>query len=795
MKYYLPININGRRIHILHLQEAYENSQPEPVFGFIIKDYDSPRIMSIDGEEVYLLSSNGSKNNVNLRNYHLVVEDDNSTEVPVYTIKIQSAFSDQHPDCPMKSKGSIGSSDPNKRVHVDLDSTKNNSKKLIIKVVFTDKDGRIYSDAFNIFLYKDEKNAIKDKNIITAALDFGSEASQIRTSGSAANMPIIDFLEKINGHTGSPLDEYWQGKRNDTLFKSVFFVNTQPKNAVHYAEKPLVYNLDQMILPLLKTTEKHSVYNNLHLLPNLKLVEISRQQIEWGGTSVNLPSDSEIEYGAFPTLADHEMRNSILRIILSNFLYSILFSTCARQTDKYLRLMLLVPNVYYQSKIYTIVRDLYKDFDTICDANDNINCKGIEIQVVSESDAAFFGAKQTIAHTFINSSNGHFLIIDAGKGTTDFSILQQEDIHTKFKSLYRDGIPASGNVLTYAFYEALSAHMNAKGFPLNELLKDAEPAQTLRFIDIMEQFKFAYDESVKDNDQFKEFTPNSIRGMTDLCTYLNEELKNKHPIPGCTQYLKAKINVLVKELEKSMHIYMDSKNIKFVQVLLTGRAFQLQLFKDAVKRMLSENNWIKDTDVIALNGENLKTICLDGALLVEKECSVNSNSGLIGNPKVISSSSKNFDILSIINKHLPSFLRQNKDENVFFYEGFGSVTDTNVEIQIGSRIYEVATDQSEEKKVYFVGDGFICISENSTEEIEEKNFQNIDQTIMNLVVQSLFPYHSNAFLKDSEEAIANYKPSSIEEAPAVVETTGSRTQNTSTQVNNNTSTGIIDIDD
>lgn len=736
--YYLPININGRRLHFLKLKEGAVN----PVFSFIVKDNDSPTLLSVDVENPQLISTNGSQDNKSLSRFQFVVEPmaNKIDNLATYEIKIieqgNGPKSVDGQDLFIKTSGYLGADDPARYASVKVDSTLNRTTTDEIKesefvlVVSYEEDNRVYRDALKICLYTE------DSQMASAALDFGSEASQIRIDGVNTNCRIIEHLLKF-GRYDAP--EFWQGKSTDQLYKSIFFINTQP-DTTSYAERPRVGEDGAFVRPLMAVNARN--YDNLELLPNLKLVEIGKNAIRWTGCSIDFNNNSNIDYGNVSTLASEELRNSILRLILSNFLHCILSQTCSDR-DKFVRIVLLVPNVYYQSKIYRLMDNLYRDFKTIQNSDRPYShCKGIEVQVVSESDASFLGVKSNRSDLDYRE-NGHYLIIDAGKGTTDFSILQTATTRNQFNSLYRDGIPASGNVITYAFYEALRDYMFGCGVPIEEYIRSAQSSELLQFSNLMDQLKKDYSSTGASAGVFSRPNRNDIKDMAALLQYLKEGIKDGKKIPGCDDYVNRKIAELVVSLEESLNNFMKQNKIKFIHVLLSGRGFLFNPFKQAIIEMLKKNQWIAESNnpVVRIEGDLAKTLCLYGALAIEKECSVNCNSGLIGSPIINTEGNVLSRLLKSLNNKLNLVSNFKSLDMNFFYEGSDSASSKQLDVIIGGRKYMLGLADRQTQSIFFVGEGFLYQTETHSELILEKNFDFASALTKRLVDEALFPYN------------------------------------------------------
>lgn len=766
MIYYIPIKIDGRRLHYFKLENA-SIKQPSPLFSFLVNINGNSPLLSIDADEPQMITSEGNiDSNISLDEHRFRVEKSTTGSLeglPAYRIKIESGRTLPDVDNKefLKSYGYTGADVDHKAV-VKVDPTqayKNNFREFALILSYTNEKDEVYEDAVKICLYSEEEE------VISAALDFGSEASQIRYDRSDSNANVIDTMLSFGNNPNSDV-EYWQGKRGDNLYKSVFFINMNPDETL-YAEKPKVDDKKAFVQPLLSSSTQRQDYQSLELLPNLKLVEIGKNFMELSSRRIQFPGKPKIAVGTPPSLSSSESRESILRIILSNFLHCMLKDI--EDGDKYLRMVLMVPNVYYQSKIYKLVHDLYEDFATIQKSGDYPRCKGIEVQVVSESDAAFLGVRH-VRKDLKNASNGYFLIVDAGKGTTDYSILQQHVKFTEFSSLYRDGIPASGNVLTYAFHEAFCAFMEKHNIDLSKLMTttNVQNSELLKYMWYLEQFKINYGST-----QGECLAPKSaeIKDMTGVLLYMMRQVEQRHVIPGCRYYVDRKVDTLCQCLEKSLKNYIGRKKTKFIQVLLTGRGFLFSPFKNAVVEMLIKNEWIEDdSSVLHVVGNEAKTICLVGALAIEKECSVNHNSGLIGSP-LIRRTVEDGPFRSFWG-NLFNAKRIREVDIDFFYHGSSRIYAQNVDIVIGGRKYSKSANEKQKQALFYTGEGFLLKNEeNESKKLIEHSFSFSDGNIGNLVMESLFPFYRGSmgtYITRQEQSHTNNSESPQDESTILI---------------------------
>lgn len=595
-----------------------------------------------------------------------------------------------------------------------------------------ESQGVVYEDSFVCYF---SRNDIE----VSAALDFGSEASQLRFAGVDCNNNLVGTFESMLGlSTSESSREYWQGEPSDELFKSVFWIRRNPTKTC-YGDAPKKIDDKPFVTPLISVKENPSVYEEMELLPNLKLVELSQgaDAISFGHELFSFPQGSDIRF-AYPTLADQQMRSSVLRVILNNFLHAILANVNRAQIDKYVRLVVMAPNVYYQTKVFEMMKGLYLDFDAIRRNGDYPYCKGFEVQVVSESDAAFIGARVSMKNA-VNIPNGYFLNIDSGKGTTDFSIVQQQPSLGKFNSLYRDGIPAAGNVITYAYYEALYDFMKVYGMDIQPWIAGAPKAALISFMSYLEEFKKRPVTST--SLYFEKPLVGNIESLQDLNRYLSRNLGRV--IPGADKYVAKKVNILIDSLVQSIEYYMEVNRCTFSQVILSGRALLCQAYKDKLIETLIAKGWIKsDKDVIWVTGNRAKTCCLAGALAIEGHCSVNYNSGLIGSPLLYRTEDNSDNFIARMQRRFFSQKRYTQIDMPFFYEGSGSICARNVTLRLGGRFHSINSNEKEDKKVYFLGEAFASqTGEGKLQLIESNNLTFEDDNFDTLVNQSLFPYY------------------------------------------------------
>lgn len=693
MKYYFPIKINSRRAHVCELRC---DDDQKCVFEFLI-DSESKNLLEIKSTDQLFFSSEGSdwnckysqlKYEVSKRTDDTGFDDDGGFDIYFYKDdpkKQKDAprrTGNEKKSCFVVSKGD----DESICFNIDRDQLgKNKTYTICIHLTNEEKD---YRYKFKIH-YCESKKQIK-----TAALDFGSEATQVRMSGDCY-LPILDKMKGFYGITDSST-KFWQEDENRNLYKSIFFLNTN-NCVLANGQKPHEYGDDEFVQALVQRVQN----DKLKIIPNLKLADM----IDGGWANDIRISSKEnhvcgyaIQNNGSPN--DESYRKLILRNVLNYFMHCILkgfdFAGCriddcsvkrnCQDTSKctqpiYLKLIILMPNVYSQEKVYDIISGLYEDFNTMKASYSAFN--GIEVVCISESDAAFLGVANDSKwiEKFKKEKDSYSLIIDAGKGTTDFSILQQQKDGTKYKSLYKNGLPISGNYLTYAFYEAALEYFKSAKKNLSQILQDAcknNPSDVIEFMNILERFKKNYKQ-----EGLREVQP-LVLGETDLVETLddcNNQLKKinseEEMLPGLKDFINKRMDVIVKRTIENIKKVMPDKK-QFSNVIFTGRGFLFKPFAQMMKdELVKEKLMPHNQEILQYLDAKSKHICVMGSFNLAMTASINGNSELICIPVM----PKRKRFLSRITNFLA-------DETEFIFEGM-EVSSNADRVGIGNTDYRI----------------------------------------------------------------------------------------------------------
>lgn len=325
----------------------------------------------------------------------------------------------------------------------------------------------------------------------------------------------------------------------------------------------------------------------------------------------------------------------------------------------YLHFVMLVPNIYTHIQINELRLFLNQYFTTK-------NYGGYEISLLSESDASFMGYCIPIKDSIKDKS---ILIIDSGKGTTDFSILRFNSEENRIINEYRSGFAGAGQFVTNAVLATFLHHI--KGIDkskINEfynLILKADEKDRLDLYKTLEEVKTKIE--VNKINSEKELNVSTITDLTNLINY--DSFSDEFCILDMAlNQIESIIKPQVTE-RKFYEIIYTILNIpyrprpKFDFVLLTGRASKFTKLKTKIEAI--SNKEILDTSKI-----DLKSICLNGANNIDYFL----QTPMIGIPKIhngeskpecfrVTNDIKKADKISINGKF---FVLNNKDGKIFF---------------------------------------------------------------------------------------------------------------------------------
>lgn len=454
------------------------------------------------------------------------------------------------------------------------------------------------------------------RQIYDVVLDFGSEASQMliqRRDSSVLCEPIelfkgcakhfYDIPENdIDEAVKKDIYEYDQQDEDTKLFRSVFFLDKNKKHPTSGDVNSIISrpSPDDRLISFISRRDKNDTGQRV---PNVKISYL---------TDIN-PSGLNMEYlhrgmvmrfihEALCTIADKEYNSSIKEFSL--------------------RVTLLVPNVMCQNDVSAFVQFIQESVQNpvfLKQVPQTLKLAIVEIRTCSESDASLLN--------WINKqpsiTPGRYLIIDIGKGTTDFSVVKVIN-GGQAESIFRAGFVGAGNVLSYAILDNYLTHLvgpirkKRKEFILK--LLSAEPARLYQLEQAIEAVKR------RDIKKPSSTTPSMRLSDTDSLQVetLIERIESDIDVPDDFNIISDIIyKIVVKEIVGRI------KNIEFDHVVLSGRAFK---YKPLYDEICKDFKAIFPNVKIHYDASDAKKGCLYGPLT---PIEVSKFSNMVGEPKSV----------------------------------------------------------------------------------------------------------------------------------------------------------------
>ena len=480
------------------------------------------------------------------------------------------------------------------------------------------------------------------KNIFDVVIDFGSEASQmafINRNDAQRTRGILELFDEmkmilppISGEKANKNSEYLQYDELDKhLFKSIFFSPREIKSNISPVHHTNTDARDENQLKMLTTLEeaKSLTTKKGHIqLPNIKIAQ-------FGG--LILPRIT-IDNDGDPY--EYLYRNGINELVF-NALKKVKENQCVI-------IHVLMPNVYSPTDVVNHLQELRKDINETLKIN-KLSVKAIELSSISESDASMLGAKDiNDVYYNVKLTEGTYIIIDAGKGTLDFSALRLQIENDKLKaySIYRDGIIGAGNSLTYAYlyallFDFLSTFKNdIKDEDLRKYIFEnvlgctdngrknngGDLAEILKLMKAVENYKIIDGDPYKaaDNLEYECHNNNKVSIFDLKIETLTENIKNKvagkKPLSDKARlYISNAIDQIVEEVVNRLgHLKKMDNNNQIVAngIFFSGRAFCLSEFKKKMMDKLVENKIVESGSEINYTSRNdqwnvsQKNVCL-----------------------------------------------------------------------------------------------------------------------------------------------------------------------------------------
>ncbi len=807
--YYLPVEINNRRTHICQL-----GTTQKFVPKFVIKnDGGKATLLRIQHQSKFFADAGicgdlllkGKWDECKGEDY-----DTNSSEYKSYVIELKQNDRSNDLNKRVLKKLHQQSSSPFSISAPDRQGPDKQDLVLSIKCPseqdkFVQVLLRLKTKSGEFYEYKIDFHIAASTHIYDVVFDFGSEASQMAYVSKRENeIKRVELVHQMNkgfyyGNIGRvDYKEFPQNDLDDNeLFISYFLVRKKNGSKVLDEFSIPFKEGKQSILHLLKSknlVEKGEEDSDYEIIPNLKLTAFGDFQnfdIEVG--------NKEIDF--------RDLMDGFSQKILNQFVV-LLFKGLGREKThfrrldsswsshpKKIRLTLLVPNIYDQAKVSSLIEETQTSFNILCKEvvksekfEGELIFDAIEVQTISESDASFLGMSNNNLGGKLKT-NVNYLIIDGGKGTMDISVVKVEGKGPQFTGIYRGGIAGAGNVLTYAFLDNLaSVAVGTKDQNRRKFIKSFLKApidirhdllgyiETLkkRFSSVIPLDK-ASALSLSTKDGFPLHDPNTWLSLdpNQFGATLKSVLIECLIDPGFTlgDYCGIIEKTMDELVQKTITVveglgeYSASsssngqfrKELEIEAVIFSGRSFLLEPFRNKMIDKLVSQGVIADSNEIIWDKGLAKKGCIEGPLSVPS--GVNRNTNLVGIPiplpkiKSLAGNTNSADRRNWFDRKLSDIFGRNKTASnngkttdlldKLLLEGLP--TNYNDIIKVGNSIYlqEEALPFSKSKKekadIIFTGDQFkqrIC---NSSVNLYTRKRKENNASVDPFIWKSLFP--------------------------------------------------------
>lgn len=461
--------------------------------------------------------------------------------------------------------------------------------------------------------------------------DFGSEASQIRQrryvrrgprfSDEIEDPSLFNIVRDYKDDSNDRSDAFFQYEEDTGFLKSIFFA--KKVLASQLAVNDYLLEDPEGLLILKKKQEADRIfYQEWTQLPNLKIAHKYGDEL------------GEFEFIVISNKAEtktlHDLKEKLYASILHEILESYLQRSVSSSKKCDLRITMLIPNIYDTEDICnskSIVRQIVDDINA---KKLNNAVRGCEIITLSESDAAFMGYYNSAVTKFAER-NSYYIIIDCGKGTTDFSVVLTDDEIYEYKNIYRNGFAGAGNCITYAFFESFfyyivsitSKKEKAIDF-LRKFFQEVVGGQKELLFAILEKYKLNYNPLKSQREIEAEFkslssgdisfenlfeddnaNPERILELMSKCsTCFDWNGYISSTVNEITELIKANLSPIIKSL--------NNKQINCGGILLTGRGILFPLLYKQVRNAFETLDIQTDKIHHPHNSKDYKTVCLQG---------------------------------------------------------------------------------------------------------------------------------------------------------------------------------------
>ncbi|WP_118949795.1 hypothetical protein [Taibaiella helva] len=517
----------------------------------------------------------------------------------------------------------------------EIDQALFDRNKLTLRVVLEVGEEQ-YSSAVDLYL-------AHPSQFLGIALDFGSESSQMAVKRYTNDFnlqekrPEIENLfrnivsfHKSNGWVSqNEVVDFYQEEKNTNFYKSLFYLKEQLTGDYEDIDREVfIKNIADNLKMLVNTKDGFNTLTaqKFHQLPNLKIIHKHEDLLS--GVSFEIEKQG---YGIPIKLSEIKQKvyNTILKVMIASFLKKEFIRY--DKATRFIRLTLLVPNIYDTNDINYIQYQLHNIFRELSAHEYKDRILAWEVSTISESDASFIG--------YINKNNvsiekdRDYIIIDSGKGTTDFSIIRtgKENIFD-LNPVYRNGFSGAGNMITYAIFETLlhyirqtaQTHQSSIKYIKDKvvrILTSDDLERKNNFYNELERLKFNY-KGTHVSDQVRDTWDHAKSGdigFRDLIEYgdgintLISLLSGVENVSDFYNYISETCDFIADTAVRYIRLIKDNKkDFNCAGIILTGRSFMFKPLVDKMKQSLVQQLQVSERQINLLNSSELKDICIKG---------------------------------------------------------------------------------------------------------------------------------------------------------------------------------------
>ena len=507
-------------------------------------------------------------------------------------------------------------------------------------------------------------------------LDFGSEASQMaisnrdnegltgddikdtfhtmkrlkekheQKSGAETNNIYQNVTESVTPQNDSEFEQF----ESEQLFRTIFYANREVPD-----QSPMPYEggLKSNILHLLTTKKEGQELVGSKMgfvLPTIKIAQFGY---------IHLPRVECKESGRKRTVTEYG-KNYFYRACINQFIY-VSLKECERPC---VSLQVLMPNVYSVKTTAENLRYMKEDISLMLSDKELglSHIRAVEVSAISESDASLLGAYDSFQNAIDSRSlfSGNYLIIDAGKGTTDFSVVDLSRKDRKIRNLFRSGVVGAGGVITYGYmlgllYDCLNRSLKqSRKISNNDLrsfvskILNGDRSYQKNLLSAVEDYKIIISngnytpmEEASSNIQVDSIEQIKVETMVQMVQGMYDKPSNKLIMlsADAQQYVDACIAHLAEEILRRLRRTSRLGIAPCTKVMLAGRAFLNPQFKTVLLDKLRNAGILPPKGEVELTYRggsiNHKNVCLFCSLhLVGDATLYNYNSHMLSVPQM-----------------------------------------------------------------------------------------------------------------------------------------------------------------